>query len=212
MRDKNKKKKRKNDEYGSHPNLPLWTSRVKRELKGVLVSTLLPVQMTGEMADLYIHSHTCSYTQVNHRLSSMSTLPPISMSLCLTRPDLYMEGLTEVNTQSPDAQTQRIGSPLGWPSWSNGLPLSAPWLSCGLFRGRLSPFFGPWVYRSSASAAGQHDKPYMALSNTWLTHPRLPPPVHPHSQTNYPKTQTDDHLPPSYFLAFAARLNQSRQN
>lgn len=76
------------------------------------MSTTLLVQMTGErmgetqpvFGELYIHSHT--------GCSPMSALPPAAVSLRLIFADLYMEGLTEVSTQSPDDQTQRIGSPL----------------------------------------------------------------------------------------------------
>lgn len=82
---------------------------------------------TAMLGELYIHSslwHT--HTHKHRLLRTLSYVNPSSSrseSPSYFFADLYVEGLTEVSTQSPNAQTQRIGSPLGWPSWCNALPI-----------------------------------------------------------------------------------------
>lgn len=115
-----------------------------------LQSSILSVQLTGEqlkwqpcLGRLYIHSHShthTGYTLVSTLLPTVVRFPPISLLP-------YMEGLTEVSTQSPDAQTKRIGSPLGWPPLKQRLAYLYPALSRGPFRADGWPLLGPAVAR-----------------------------------------------------------------
>lgn len=63
----------------------------------------------------YVLSHTHAHTGCSLSLpfSHTSTLRTAVVLPHLIFADLYVLRLTEVSTQSPDAQTQRIGSPLG---------------------------------------------------------------------------------------------------
>lgn len=89
------------------------------------MSTTLPVEVTGGrmretqpcLVNYTYIPPSDTHTHINtgySALSLMSTLLQAVLSLHLIFfADLYVEGLTEVSTQSPNAQTQRIGSPLG---------------------------------------------------------------------------------------------------
>lgn len=87
-----------------HP-LSIPTGAFKGQLRRTLVSTTLPVQMRHSHVWRIIHTFTHTHTGY----ARFHVNPP---RLHLIFADLYVEGLTEVSTQSPDAQTQRIGSPL----------------------------------------------------------------------------------------------------
>lgn len=63
-------------------------------------------------------------------------------------------------------------------------PICTPCCQGGPFRGGRWPLLGPRARGASASAAGQHDNLYKALSNTWLTRP---PPILTNTDTRADK-------------------------
>lgn len=156
----------------------------------------------------YIHTNTHTHTGYStpHSYVNPSSNCCESPSYFFFFADLHVEGLTEVSTQSPNTQTQRIGSPRQWPCWSNALPICT--LCClGDHLGQtLTLRLAPGLRSSSASAAGQHDNLYKTLSNTWLTCPRPSPPTFTPAPANYPKTQTDDHVLAPLFASLSSSI------
>lgn len=139
---------------------------------------------TTLFAGLYIHSHTHT-----HRLYSPFDPSPHRFEFpSYFFADLYMEGLTEVSTQSPDAQTKRIGSPLGWPPRSNASPICT--LCCrGDRLGQTGdPCVAPAYVVSLLQLLGNmttYTRP--CQTHDWHVPARLDQQSHPR-RANYPKT------------------------
>lgn len=209
-----------NNEYGSLPGYrskvtpsvsPLGPLRVSWELRGTLVSTTLPVEVTGgrmrETQPCLVNytyippSDTHTQTQVTpHSLLCQPFLKPFWVSIlffCWPVCGRVDRGEHTIS-QRPNTEnwiTPRVTFLV------QCLAYLHPVLSRGPFRADVDPCLAPGVRCSSALAAGQHDNLYKTLSNTWLTHTRPSPPTFTPAPANYPKTQTDDHVLAPYLLS-----------
>lgn len=149
---------------------------------------------------LYIHSHTHRHTHTGYTLTSTLLPTVLSFHLIFCWP-VYGGVDRGEHTISWCPNKENWITP-GLTSPEQRLAYLYPVLSRGPFRADGWPLLGPWLRGVSASAAGQHDKLYKALSNTWLTRPRPSRPTFTPAPANYPKTQTDDHITTGLTICF----------
>lgn len=178
----------------THSVSPLGPQRVSCKRRGTLPSSASPAQTTGERMEetqpcvvdyTYIHSQT----QV---IYSLSRQPLVSPSYFFCWPAYGRVDRGE-HTISWRQNAENWITP-GLTSPEQRLAYLHPVLSRGTVQGRRWPCLAPRFGGVSASAAGQHDNLYKALSHTWLTRSRPSQPTFTPAPANYPKTQTDDHI------------------
>lgn len=154
-------------------SFPSRAFKVNWELRGTLLSNTLPLQLTGEeMKDTQpcLADYTYIHTQVTlpHRpLSPPSWLSPRIFSLpCIWR------GWQRWAHNLPMPKQRELDHPWADLPWSNASPICTQCCRGDRLGQTGDPCLAPRLHGVSASAAGQHDSLYKALSNGWLTCPR----------------------------------------
>ncbi len=143
--------------------------------------------------------HTFTHTQTHTHTQRLYSLAVVSLYLIFA--DLHAEGLTEVSTQSPDAQTQRIGSPLSWPPRSNALPICTQCCRGDRLGQTVTLAWPPGSVASLPWLLGNmttYTRP--CQTRDWHVPAHLDQHSHPPWQIT-PKTQTDDRISAGYLLS-----------
>lgn len=176
--------------------------------------TILSVQLTGEqlkwqpcLGRLYIHPHSHTHTQVTHWCQPCS--PLLWGSLLFLCCPVYGGGWQRWAHNPLMPKQRELDHPWADLPWSNASPICT--LRCR--EDRLGQTGDPCLALPlrgvCASAAGQHDSLYKALSNAWLTHPRPARATFTPTTANYPKTQTVHHTATSFVIAPVGFLAQT---